>query len=173
VPRHRRRQRRGLGTTLANPALQQYCWQVLPTLGADGNLPPGEHGADWADIEHAFTSTPWRRYLLDGLRRACAALAAAGCTRLWLDGSFVTDKELPADFDGCWDPAGVDPALLDPVLLDFTARRAAQKAKYGGELFPSTAPAGRHGRTFVQFFQVDKHTGYAKGIVVLDPRSAP
>ena len=92
---------------------------------------------------------------------------------LYLDGSFVTDKETvygapPGDFDGCWDPVGVDPMLLDPVLLDFTNKRAAQKAKFGGELFLSTAPASSIGPVFLDFFQVDKITGAAKGILGLD-----
>ena len=48
---------------------------------------------------------------------------------MYLDGSFVTAKEFPSDFDGCWDPDGVDGAKLDPVLLVYDNLRAAQKAK--------------------------------------------
>lgn len=92
---------------------------------------------------------------------------------LYLDGSFVTDKEAiygvaPDDYDGCWEPRGVEPALLDPVLLDFNNKRAAQKAKFGGELFPSTTFAAPHGPTYLEFFQVDKRTGLPKGIISLD-----
>lgn len=144
---------------------------MIPELRTDGTLPPGEHEAAWTDLRAAFAGDPWRAYLLEGLRRACLALAAAGCTRLWLDGSYVTGKGVPGDFDGCWDPAGVDPVLLDPVLLDFDDKRAAQKAKYSGELFPATAPADGAGRTFVEFFQTGRD-GEPKGIVVIDPRSA-
>jgi len=57
---------------------------------------------------------------------------------------------------------------LDPILLDFTNRRAAQEAKYGGELFPSLQRADPAGNTFLEFFQIDKRTGEAKGIVALD-----
>jgi hypothetical protein len=62
----------------------------------------------------------------------------------------------------------VDGERLDPVLLDFTDRRAAQKAKYGGELFPSLAFADPAGNTFLEFFQIDKSTGKAKGIIAID-----
>jgi len=44
----------------------------------------------------------------------------------------VPAREMPrraGDFDACWEAGGVDPAVLDPVLLDFSALRAAQKAK--------------------------------------------
>jgi hypothetical protein len=81
-----------------------------------------------------------------------------------LDGSYITDKDVPGDFDACWDPIGVNPAGLDPVLLDFSHRRFSQKKKYGGEFFPSSAKADGT-RTFEEFFRIDKYTGKAKGII--------
>ena len=94
---------------------------------------------------------------------------------MYIDGSFVTAKEKPNDFDACWEPTGVDPNLLDPVLLDFNNRRLAQKLKYGGELFPATskAEATPPYRTFLDFFQRDKATGKPKGIIALDLRRLP
>ena len=84
-----------------------------------------------------------------------------------LDGSFVTEKIHPNDFDGCWDAANVDVALLDPVLLFFDNGRAAQKQKYRGEMF--IANGWNSGIcTFLDFFQRDKHTGLPKGIVGVD-----
>ncbi len=56
---------------------------------------------------------------------------------MYLDGSFVSGKGDPADFDGCWDLDGVDLELLDAVLKTFDDGRRAQKEKYGGELFPA------------------------------------
>ncbi len=96
------------------------------------------------------------------------ALRDAGCRLTYVDGSFVTAKKEPGDFHACWSMAGVNPDLLDPVLLDFSNRRAAQKATYGGELFPADLPEGASGRTFLEFFQTDRDTGAAKGIVSLD-----
>jgi hypothetical protein len=92
---------------------------------------------------------------------------------LYLNGSFATAKAVPGDFDGCWDAAGVDAALLDPVLLDFRNRRAAQKAKYGGELFIASLPATPAGTVFLDFFQRDKATGDPKGIVAIDLGGLP
>ena len=46
-------------------------------------------------------------------------LKNAGCLTVYLNGSFVTNKEVPNDFDACWEEDGVDPAVLDPVLLTF------------------------------------------------------
>jgi len=86
-----------------------------------------------------------------------------------VNGSFVTAKEFPGDFDACWEMEGVEAELLDPVLLDFTDGRAAQKAKYSGELFP-VQRQGISGATFLEFFQIDKETGDPKGIVMIDLR---
>lgn len=109
-----------------------------------------------------------------GLRSVLAALVAAGCSVAYLDGSFVTSKALPSDFDGAWDMAGVDLGkllALEPLLFDFSNRRAAQKAKYFGEMFPAELVEGNSGKAFLEFFQQDKDTGAAKGIVAIDLRT--
>lgn len=141
---------------------------MLPPLNASGTLPPGVHWADWDDVQHRFGSTEHRRRLLAGLRAALAALKIAGCRALYLDGSFVTSKATPNDYDACWDVAGVDPKQLDPVLLTFDPGRMLQKAKYGGELFPASWAANQAGQPFLNFFQVDKLTGDPKGIVAIN-----
>lgn len=87
---------------------------------------------------------------------------------MYLDGSFVSDKDLPGDYDACWEASGVDPALLDPVLLDFSNRRAAQKRKYRGELFPAAVAAEPGGTRFLDYFQRDRVTREPKGIVAID-----
>jgi uncharacterized protein DUF6932 len=63
-----------------------------------------------------------------------------------------------------------DAQLLDPVLLDFSDQRRAQKARFGGELFPAEVPADLAGTRFLDYFQQDKATGASKGIVALDLR---
>jgi hypothetical protein len=92
------------------------------------------------------------------------ALRQAGCTTLYLDGSFVTGKPHPDDFDGCWEIAGVDPTLLDPILLQFANKREAQKKKFLGEMFIAAMPGG-FGLTFLEFFQLEKFSGRPKGIL--------
>ena len=98
------------------------------------------------------------------------ALKAAGCRRAFVDGSFVTAKEFPNDWDGCWDLAGVDGALLDPVLLQFEDGRRAQKRKFGGEFFASSWEATSEGEPFISFFQQTRD-GRPKGIVAFDLRT--
>jgi hypothetical protein len=99
-----------------------------------------------------------RRRLLDGLADGLELLKTAGSRRVWLNGSFVTSKDEPADFDACWDPEGVDIDRLDPVLTDLSAGRRTQKARFGGEFFPNVVEAGS-GLVFADFFQNDRDTG--------------
>ena len=130
-----------------------------------------EYEADWEEVVERFGWNPRRRRLLDGLADALAALTMAGCARVWLNGSFVTAKDEPADFDACWDLDGVDLDALDPILLDLSAGRAAQKARFGGELLPNVVEAGS-GLIFAEFFRNERDTG-RKGIVVLRIGGAP
>jgi hypothetical protein len=81
---------------------------------------------------------------------------------------FDESGNLPEGIDACWEMAGVGPYLLDPVLLTFADRRAAQKARFGGELFPAEWAADPHGTRFLDYFQRDRMTGEPKGIVALD-----
>ena len=141
---------------------------MLPELDANGLLPEGVHWSNWEELAGRYGYNMHRRMLLVGLWAALQNLKAAGCRTVWLNGSFVTSKKEPNDFDACWDETGVDPELLDPVLLTFDRERAAQKAKYMGEMFPSTTVANLGGWSFLDFFQTDRETGRRKGIVAID-----
>ncbi len=143
---------------------------VPPFDPTSGLLPPGEHEAGWNEIRERFGWNVRRRCLLDGLQECLEALGAAGCTRVWLNGSFVTAKEEPGDFDAVWATEGADRERLAeelPELLDLSDHRAAQKLRFGGEFLPNIIE-GRSGKRFSSFFQTDR-AGTAKGIVVIDP----
>jgi hypothetical protein len=140
---------------------------LMPIKGAPWDvLPPGVHTASLAEVATAFATNAKRRLLNDGLLLAATALRVAGCSKLYLDGSYVTAKTIPGDYDGCWDPTGMDHTKLDPVFLDFSNKRQAMKNKFGGEFFPSNA-ANTPAQTFLDFFQIEKFTGQAKGILLI------
>lgn len=140
---------------------------MIPRFNLRGTLPPGMHQASWDELVARYGTNEYRLFLLDGLKRAALVLKAAGCSTLYVDGSFVTNKETPCDFDGCWDKQGVNERLLDPILLDTNDGCLAQKAKYGGELYPlKMAEVGKY-FTYLEFFQRDRK-GHLKGIIALD-----
>lgn len=136
-----------------------------------GYLPPGVHDSPWSEVAPRFSVNGHRTRLVSGLLAALQNLAGAGCPSVLLDGSFVSQKDLPEDYDGTRDTQGVDPYRLDPVLLDFSNARAAMKSKYLGELFPATASAAP-GVLYRDFFMKDRN-GVPKGVVSIDLGSLP
>jgi hypothetical protein len=129
-------------------------------------MPADEHAASWDEVLERFGWNEKRRGLLDGLAEAIDLLAEVGCRRVWLNGSFVTAKDEPADVDVCWDTEGVDLEQIDPVFLDLSAGRAAQKRRFGAEFFPNVVEMGS-GLVFAEFFQ-NERDGSRRGIVVLN-----
>ena len=125
----------------------------------------GVYRAGWPEIVKRFGGNRQRRQLLKGLKEALDLLKRARCRRVYLDGSFVTQKDSPNHVDVCWDVDGVDPLLLDSVFFNFNNGRAAKKARFGAEFFPAQAP--QRLKTFLDFFQIDKESGEPKGIIEL------
>lgn len=140
---------------------------MIPPFAKFGLLPPGIHWTTWEEFSEQFGFTPRRAALLSGLKAALDDLSRAGCAALYIDGSFVTRKVEPNDFDACWSGVGIDAAKLDTVLLDFTNDRQAMKDKYGGELLVAETPADLEGRTFLEFFQTEirRQQRIRKGII--------
>ncbi|NTA18888.1 DUF6932 family protein [Agrobacterium tumefaciens] len=129
-----------------------------------GYLPPGEHHATWNEVAASFGWNAPRQRLLGGLRRAAISLREAGCTFFLLDGSFVTAKELPGDYDACCDYRGMNPLAIDPIFL---SNGATMKAEFLGEIYPETRSSGSGIYSMREFFQTDRDD-VPKGVVILD-----
>jgi hypothetical protein len=130
-------------------------------------LPPGIFEASISEIHGRYVVNPHRERLFNGLVDALQNLFRSGCQQVFLDGSFVTAKPLPNDYEVAWDPNFVDPNILDPVFLDFSHGTIYQKQKYLGEFFPSTSVELKSGKVFLDFFQNEKDAGVQKGIIKL------
>jgi len=142
---------------------------MIPKFLSNGNLPQGVHETTGKQFCKRFGHTAHRGSLIKGLAAALKDLSAAGCRRVYINGSFVTAKEVPEDYDLCWSIDGVIPEKLIPALLDFSPTgRNIMKEKYKGDLFPAEIPEGTSGKLFLDFFQTDKITGEPKGIIALD-----
>ena len=148
---------------------------MIPPFELSGQLPAGVYLASWMEITQHFGINAHRLRLLAGFLEAAQTLRVAGSRWIFLNGSFVTDKEFPGDIDACYDDEFLDYDLLEtlePVLLEFANARAAQKARFGCEFFPARAVADRAGRTFQDFFQKDRYD-QPKGIVKLELSTLP
>jgi hypothetical protein len=142
---------------------------MIPDLTEDGLLPPGVYPASLEEIGERFgRANAVRKGLFGGLTRALHNLSEAGVERVYINGSFVTDKELPNDVDGCWDADGpLDLGRLDAVFLDFSHHRRQMKERYGVDFFPASSVEGESRQAFLDFFQVDRD-GRSKGVLVVD-----
>jgi hypothetical protein len=146
---------------------------LIAEFEGDGRLPAGIHWATWTEICSRFGTNDHRKVLLMGLKRALSLLKDAGCVTVYIDGSFVTSKNLPNDYDCCWEPAGVDADRVDRTFLDTSPQgRARQKMKFGGEFFVSSTIEGGSREPFLDFFQTDTETGRRKGIIAIDLRKS-
>jgi hypothetical protein len=102
-----------------------------------GYLPPGRYLATWTEIVDRFSTNPHRTALSEMLLEALRMLAKAGCRQVWINGSYVTDKERPGDVDVLYDAWAVRPNELDQLFRSETAAARADRNKiYGGDYFP-------------------------------------
>lgn len=141
---------------------------MIPEFEETGNLPEGVHFASLEEVVERFGYNPKRAWLLDGLKLLVSVLDKANCPLIYIDGSFVTSKDIPGDYDLCWSIVDVVEEELDLALLDFSPTgRDRMDKKYRGDIFPAELPEGSSGKLFVDFFQEDKNTGERKGIVAI------
>jgi hypothetical protein len=145
------------------------CEKVIPEFDENGNLPPGVHFCEWEEFIERFGTNDRRLLLMRGLQMAMEQLKAANCRTIYINGSFVTIKPDPRDFDACWDREDVDYDYLRknaPRLLNHWDR-SAQKSKYKGEIFPSDQPVGHYDLTSIELFQRDRQLN-PKGLIAID-----
>jgi hypothetical protein len=129
----------------------------IPPFDERGYLPSGVYETDEVEFSRRFGFNSYRQQLLVGLNAALISLKQAGCERVYIGGSFITDKAEPGDIDGCFEGLYIDKNIIDIIFIDTDLD--AQKAKYGVELVFGSNRAG--------FFQTDRD-GNAKGIVVIN-----
>lgn len=67
-----------------------------------GYLPEGIHTITWEDFENEFGFSPRRQMLMKGLYEVIQILKQCGCEAIFIDGSMVTDKLEPDDWDACF-----------------------------------------------------------------------
>lgn len=128
-------------------------------------LPVGIHETTWKELAAHFGTTPARGELLDGMRDALRALAFARCSRVYIGGSFTSDKAKPGDWDGCYEGAGVLEERLPGSILEES--QARMKLNYRGEIYRRDD----EDFDFLSFFQLDKQDRPV-GVLALDPHTA-
>lgn len=142
----------------------------IPDFIASGILPEGEHHANWTEFYERFAYNEHRVELAQKLAEAGRVLRRAGCSRLWINGSFVTSKTYSNDVDVLYNAREIRPVRLDPTFRDKTMR----KEVYGGDYLAIDMDhhVPSHPDGLMKFFQTDRD-GQPKGIVVLALSTIP
>ena len=142
---------------------------MIPEFDRLGNLPLEIHDATILEIEIRFGGRGQRRRVFEDLVVWLGHMKAAGCRTVYVNGSFVTAKEFPNDFDTCFDPTGVDRAKLDPVLLERSdAAIDLIRARYGGDIRVDREMPPGSISPYLRLFMRDGRARVENGIVRLD-----
>jgi hypothetical protein len=83
----------------------------LPRFSEDGLLPPGDYEMSLGELKgsmlvegpeegHSTWDSGWRMKLVENLEVMVGQLRCVGVTEIFVDGSFVEDKNHPNDIDG-------------------------------------------------------------------------
>ena len=177
----------------------------LPSFTPDGVLPPGDYAMTLAELQaselvlgpgqpssHLVWDAAWRHELVNNLSVLVQQLWEVGIDEIYIDGSFVEDKDHPNDIDGYFvcDEERVrtrslhrDLNRIDPAKCwtwDHATRRAFRGYpkkqlpmwhSYRIELYPHwpglAAGTDAHGNAmeFPAWFRQRRSNGQAKGII--------
>lgn len=140
---------------------------MIPAFNEEGCLPPGIYEASFEEVKDRFGFSRKRQTLLQGMVVLLNQCRLLRCDVLYLDGSFVTAKLSPADYDACWDTTcedreGVLNKAADSLL---NSDSETQKDYFGGEIYPAFSRAPLLPQlTICEYFQTTKEGG-KKGII--------
>jgi hypothetical protein len=128
----------------------------IPAFSPHGLLPAGIHDATLDEVQEAFgAKNPRRAELFEKLTKFVDTAKRFGVfTALYVDGSFVTDKELPGDIDGVLELPRVSfRTFLAHTEASSLIDVASVKAAYEVHLFFQPAARSPSEPDMVDFFQ--------------------
>ena len=139
---------------------------MIPKLTRAGVLPRGCHVATLRELRKRFGSqNRTRKRLMSRISAVAARARKAGARRLYMNGSFVTSKSEPGDWDG---------VLVVPIEFDaaggdgrFFLNRSRLKREFASDLFVVREDDPEIlGYYLSELFATDRE-GRPKGIVLL------
>lgn len=144
---------------------------MLPPFRADGWLPEGHHRASWEEIDAVFggEAGSQRAQVFSRLRQWREAARAAGLGGLLiLDGSFISQKADPGDFDAIFvydEPAAARLAQSADARDLISYSRC--KERFAADIFTYSATSVRDFPAFCRTdgFDRDQRTQEPKGVV--------
>ncbi|WP_455591482.1 DUF6932 family protein [Bacteroides sp.] len=142
---------------------------MIPDFNEKGYLDPGIYEATFEEVKDKLGFSKRRQRLLglmEGLLMECKQLS---CDIIYLDGSFVSTRLNPNDYDACWDTSSKDrESVINNVLASVLSSESEfQKQYYGGEISPAFDKSPCNLKiTVLDYFQKTQE-GDDKGIVLI------
>lgn len=143
---------------------------MIPKFNGQGLLPGGLHNCNLDAVAAIFCSTPHRVSLFTNLKACLAHMKAQGLNGIVvIDGSFVTDKEVPGDIELTLDTRLLPADDQLRALQYFHSMHSKVKADWNVDWYPTIA--GLADSNFVDFFQyAGVKTAAIKGIPAHTPK---
>ena len=144
---------------------------ALPAFREDGWLPEGHYAATWQEVVLRFAGEPDspRAVILSSLLKWRDAVRTSGMAGLViLDGSFISSKETPGDFDLVFSYDEATEALIrnDPDARKLTDYQACRALGFLGDIFALPASLQKFSPMLsgLNMFDFDRQ-GKPKGVI--------
>ena len=140
---------------------------MIPAFTSNGLLPAGVHVCNLADIPAIFCGNLHRTDLFTNLQLCLADMKAAQLSgKVVINGSFVTDKEIPNDVELTLDARATSDQDKFRAFMYFQQKHGYAKAAWKVDWYP-TLDAGNN---FVTFFQ---YVGVKSAVIKNIPANSP
>lgn len=128
---------------------------MIPNFDKDGYLPEGVHTATLEEVIERFLFSKKRETLIIGLKRLIDFCLSKKINILFLNGSFISRKLNPTDYDVCYTTNHPDKnTILKEVESSF--RHGDLEEKFGCQIFYAYSIADSKNNCFIDFFQQRK-----------------
>jgi len=140
---------------------------LIPNFLPNGFLPEGIHEATFAEVQQKLGFSRKREQLLNKMKYLIEICQLMGCDVIYLDGSFVSAKIAPNDYDACWDCTKNKKQVMSKVCESYlNADSETQKDFFGGEIYPAFAKAPlNEDISILTYFQRVQFCNEHKGII--------
>lgn len=138
---------------------------MIANFNTEGYLPEGIHECTLQELEERFTFNLKRKKLFEGLSRLIHKLGSIHCKVIYIDGSFVSEKQLPSDVDVCFECAEENWEFAVLMVGDFWKDQESFQRDYNCNVFPSNLFIEGGKLYYLDFFQRIKNTNIPKGIL--------
>jgi hypothetical protein len=142
---------------------------VIPDFLENGYLPEGIYEVTLQEVIEKFCFSKKRKKLIEGLKNLINTCLQCQVNILYIDGSFVSQKLQPQDYDACYDTDHPDREVVFAKALEsiLESDSEMQKRYFGGEIYYAhLKQCFGDFSTVLERFQICKEDGKTKkGIV--------